>query len=92
MDDKEVKQNDETRTDSWSSQNAQSKASATRQGPAPVVWLMLGVLSLLALGVIFVLPGVVENYELPFTPRAELSEPVLPSVNQVASTAALSPF
>ncbi len=92
MDEKVVNQNDESRTDSWSSQNAQLRSAATRKGPPTVVWLMLGVLSLLALAVIFVLPSVVENYELPFTPRAEITEPVRPSTTQAASTAALSPF
>ena len=93
MDDKVVNQTDESRKESWSSQNAQSSTSAARKGPAPVVWLMLGVLSLLALAVIFVLPGVVENYELPFTPRAEVSEPLIrPNANQVSTTPALSPF
>ena len=92
MDDKVVNQNDESRTDSWSSQHAQVTPAPTRKGPPTVVWLMLGVLSLLALAVIFVLPGVVENYELPFTPRAEITEPVRPNTNQTATTAALSPF
>ncbi|MEX1198859.1 MAG: hypothetical protein WEB57_13495 [Pseudohongiellaceae bacterium] len=43
------------------------------------VWVSLGVLFLLALGVIFVLPGVVERYELPLTQR---SAPASPQVSQ----------
>lgn len=61
-------------------------------GLSPLVWLMLGVLTLLALAVIFVLPGVVAEYELPFTPRAEVTEIALPVVAASANTNPISPF
>ena len=86
-----MNQTDETRKESWSSHSAHT-ATVSRKGPAPIVWLMLGVLSLLALAVIFVLPGIVAEYELPFTPRAEVSEPVRPSSSALANSPALSPF
>lgn len=92
MDDKVVNQNDESRKDPWSSQNAKSADLVARKGPAPALWLMLGVLSLLALGVIFVLPGIVADYELPFTPRAQVTEPARPVGGQQISGPALSPF
>ena len=69
-----------------------SKSAIARRGPPPVVWLMLGVLSLLALAVIFVLPGVVADYELPFTPRAEVAEIVAPNVSLAAGANPISPF
>ena len=62
------------------------------RGPSPLVWLMLGVLTLLALAVIFVLPGVVEEYELPFTPRAEVTEIVAPVATAAVGTNPISPF
>lgn len=93
MDEKESKQKDQPALEAWSSQsNANSKALPTQAGLSPIVWLMLGVLALLALAVIFVLPGVVEEYELPFTPRAELVESISPASNNAPSTAAISPF
>jgi tetratricopeptide (TPR) repeat protein len=52
---------------------------AARPGPSPLVWLMLGVLILLALAVIFVLPGVVAEYELPLTPRAQVEQVQTPA-------------
>lgn len=60
-----------------------------RSGPTPVVWLMLALASLLALAVIFVLPGVVAEYELPFTPRAQLTDP---APQLLRPSAAISPF
>lgn len=53
---------------------------------------MLGVLTLLALAVIFVLPTVVEEYELPFTPRAEVTEIAVPIATAAVSTNPISPF
>lgn len=93
MDENDLKQTDQSAPQAWSSQNNSStKALPRSTGPSPVVWLMLGVLGILALAVIFVLPGVVEEYELPFTPRAEIAEPALPSAGGSLSTAAISPF
>jgi len=66
---------------------AGSRAVAARPGPSPLIWLMLGVLILLALAVIFVLPGVVQEYELPLTPRAQITEAVAPA----AAAPALNP-
>lgn len=67
------------------------------QAPAgirPRVWVSLGVLLLLALGVIFVLPGVVERYELPLTERPATSSPqVSPdTVDDTPVLNAVSPF
>lgn len=71
---------------------AQSVAAMqSRRGLSPIVWLMLGILVLLALAVIFVLPGVVEDYELPFTPRASVTE-TLPAAPVAAPANAISPF
>ena len=70
---------------------AGARPAAVRAGPSPVVWLMLGVLILLALAVIFVLPGVVAEYELPLTPRAEVTEPALPATAAPALNP-VSPF
>lgn len=53
----------------WSGQGRE--AAVARSGPSLLTWLMLGVMLLLALAVIFVLPTLVERYELPFTPRQE---------------------
>lgn len=57
----------------------QISGSQPQAGVPPRVWVSLGVLFLLALGVIFVLPGVVERYELPLTQRT--SSPSLPQVS-----------
>src|SRR5690606_22353445 len=70
---------------------AQPVATPSRHGPSPVVWGMLGILVLLALAVIFVLPGVVEEYELPFTPRAPVTES-LPQTPAGPAVNAVSPF
>lgn len=58
------------------------------------VWAALAALVLLALAVIFVLPGVVQQYELPLAPRVQTSTPAVnaePSVDR-ATTPAISPF
>lgn len=52
---------------------------------------MLGILILLALAVIFVLPGVVAEYELPLTPRAEVTELASPAAAAPAINP-VSPF
>ena len=70
---------------------AGARPAAVRAGPSPLVWLMLGILILLALAVIFVLPGVVAEYELPLTPRAEVTETALPATAAPAFNP-VSPF
>ena len=93
MDENELKGKDQSALDAWSSQsNSGSKNMPARSGPSPVVWLMLGVLGIIALGVIFVLPGVVQEYELPFTPRADVADINLPSAGKGPATVAISPF
>ncbi|MGJ8688602.1 MAG: tetratricopeptide repeat protein [Gammaproteobacteria bacterium] len=93
MNEKEVNQNEESSEESWSSRDAnRAKNVKTQNGPSPIVWGLLGVLSLLALGVIFVLPGIVEDYELPFTPRAQITEPESSSISTRINSPALSPF
>jgi hypothetical protein len=58
------------------------------------IWVALAALVLLALAVIFVLPNVVQQYELPLTPR--VSQPVVetPAATVVVPSAspAMSPF
>ncbi len=71
---------------------AGATSATVRRGPSPIVWLMLGVLSLLALAVIFVLPGVVQEYELPFTPRADVAEVSLPVAATAVNSNPISPF
>ncbi|GJM13083.1 MAG: hypothetical protein DHS20C12_14860 [Pseudohongiella sp.] len=66
---------------------------ATQQAekPAPWIWFGLGGLLLLALLVIFVLPSVVSEYELPLERRAEVASNQ--RVETVANTATeISPF
>lgn len=93
MDENELKGKDQSAVEAWSTQSSSSsKTIPARNGPSPVVWLMLGVLGIIALGVIFVLPGVVQEYELPFTPRADVVETNLPSSGKGPSTVAISPF
>jgi tetratricopeptide (TPR) repeat protein len=65
---------------------------AARPGPSPLVWLMLGVLILLALAVIFVLPGVVAEYELPLTPRAQVEQTQAPATATAPTLNPVSPF
>lgn len=47
--------------------------------PSPWLWLGVGFLLIVALLVVFVLPVVVSEYQLPLEPRAELVEPSLPA-------------
>ncbi len=71
---------------------ASKSESAATGMPSLVVWIMMGVLVLLALAVIFVLPGVVEEYELPFTPRAAVTEPLIPASGNNPALNPISPF
>ena len=67
--------------------------AATKQvdKPAPWIWFGLGGLLLLALLVIFVLPSIVTEYELPLERRVDLAD--TPVAEAVANTAsAISPF
>lgn len=67
--------------------------AAAKHGPSLVVWALLAVSTLLALAVIFVLPGVVARYELPFTPRAESTAPAAPEgAVSVPVGSPISPF
>ncbi len=59
--------------------------------PSPWLWAALSALLLAALLVIFVLPVVVAEYELPFERRAELAE-LPPPVPASESQVAVSPF
>lgn len=57
------------------------------------VWISLSVLILLALAVIFVLPRVVQQYELPLVKRAEPAVVATPiATNTSPSSPAISPF
>jgi len=56
------------------------------------VWVAFGVLLLLALAVIFVLPRLVTEYELPFTRRAVVVDPVLAVQAANVPLNAVSPF
>ena len=64
---------------------------AESRRPSPLLWLGLTLLLLVALGVVFVLPVVVSEYELPLERRAELApQSVSPAVSQIPEE--LSPF
>ncbi|MBC55267.1 MAG: hypothetical protein CMQ34_15675 [Gammaproteobacteria bacterium] len=56
------------------------------------VWVALATLMLLALAVIFVLPRLVQEYELPLVPRAETTPVVTPSAPVASNTPQISPF
>lgn len=58
----------------------------------PWVWLALGVLLVLALIVVFVLPQLVAEYELPFTPRSETEIAVAPGSGGGTAFVPISPF
>lgn len=67
--------------------------AATQQveKPSPWVWFSLGGLLLLALLVIFVLPSIVSEYELPLERRVDLADaPVVEATARAAT--AISPF
>lgn len=79
MGDKEVFDNDRSGPQPWASVTPSGAGTPPiRKGPGLLVWALLGVLGLLALAVIFVLPSVVERYELPFTPKPEVAEIAAP--------------
>lgn len=66
-------------------------ATAQVEKPAPWIWFGLGGLLLLALIVIFVLPSIVSEYELPLERRVGLVD--IPVAETVANTtSAISPF
>ena len=60
--------------------------------PTLFAWLGLGVLAILALAVIFVLPNIVSEYELPLARRAEIALPAPVSAPPQSTTNAVSPF
>jgi tetratricopeptide (TPR) repeat protein len=76
----------------------QSSAGSAAPGPlAPAgismrVWAAFGVLLLLALAVIFVLPRLVTEYELPFTRRAAVVDPAVIVQASNVPLNAVSPF
>ena len=57
---------------------------------SPLVWISLAVLIIIALGVVFVLPTIVEEYELPLEKRVQVS-PSLPGARP-AQELGISPF
>lgn len=59
---------------------------------SPWIWVALSVLILLALAVIFVLPRVVEQYELPLVKRVEQPPVIAVNAQPVAQGPAVSPF
>jgi len=66
-------------------------ATVQVENPAPWIWFGLGGLLLLALLVIFVLPSIVSEYELPLERRVNSID--IPAAETVASTTrAISPF
>ena len=66
--------------------------SDQKQSQPPWVWAGMGVLVLLALFVIFVLPGIVEDYELPLERRVEESLAVAPVPTAQRTEPGVSPF
>ncbi len=70
---------------------AQQVAPPPSQKPSPVMWLGLGGLLIVALLVIFVLPSVVSEYELPLERRVEVASSVIPTVQEQVE-AQISPF
>lgn len=67
-------------------------AAAGKSGISPWVWVALAALSLLALAVIFVLPQLVERYELPLVKRVEQPPVVAAPAQSTAQAPAISPF
>lgn len=62
------------------------------EGIRPWVWALLGLLVLLALAVVFVLPKVVEQYELPLTQRVQVQSQPIETVQSAPIGAQISPF
>lgn len=67
-------------------------AAAGNEKLSPWIWVALSVLILLALAVIFVLPRVVEQYELPLVKRVEQPPAVPVNAQPVSQGPAISPF
>ncbi|ALO47574.1 hypothetical protein [Pseudohongiella spirulinae] len=67
-------------------------AAAGKSGISPWVWVGLAALSLLALAVIFVLPQVVERYELPLVKRVEQPPAAIVPSPDAPQPPAISPF
>lgn len=67
-------------------------AAAGKSGISPWVWAALAALSLLALAVIFVLPQLVERYELPLIKRVEQPPAVVAPAQSAPQAPAISPF
>jgi hypothetical protein len=67
-------------------------AAAGKSGISPWVWAALAALSLLALAVIFVLPQIVERYELPLVKRVEQPSAVAAPAQNAPQAPAVSPF
>jgi len=92
MSDKDVDKIDAVNFDHNDNSVFLNKAAAQQaEKPAPWIWFGLGGLLLLALLVIFVLPSIVSEYELPLERRVELLDTpiVQPATN---ATNAISPF
>ncbi len=70
---------------------AQALPPPETRRPSPWLWLGVGFLLIVALLVVFVLPVVVTEYELPLELRADLPQPALPP-NASQNTEAPSPF
>lgn len=70
---------------------AKQVAPRQRQKPSTAMWLGLGMLVILALAVVFVLPSVVSEYELPLERRVEEVSQSTAAVSQVPETT-VSPF
>jgi tetratricopeptide (TPR) repeat protein len=66
--------------------------SSPPAGVSPWVWVMLGLLLIVALAVIFVLPRVVEQYELPLAQRVQPAAPPAVAVDSTPVTTQVSPF
>jgi tetratricopeptide (TPR) repeat protein len=78
----------------FETQSSEGNAATGPSAPAGIpmlVWVAFGVLLLLALAVIFVLPRLVTEYELPFTRRAEVDPAIIVQTANVPLNA-VSPF
>lgn len=70
---------------------AQQIAPPKSQKPSPIMWLGLGGLLIVALLVIFVLPSLVTEYELPLERRTEVANTVVPATTAEPEVT-ISPF